>query len=328
MECPALSELPTIVGLTGWPWKQQSGRLPKTMPNGKPWPKLSVVLRSFNDKPFLEAALRSVMLQSYPDMELIVVDGGSTDGSVDILKKYESYFSYWVSEWDGGDANAINKGIDRSTGDILYWLKSDCLVMPNAFGDAVGHFAKASNPRIVSGEAAEIDDSGNVVAPLEHRFSSYDDFALHLCSIDPISTFCHRSLFEKCGMLDVSLQYAYGRELLLRFTRDNPPLIVPEQFAGRRGRLWAANQGDPVDAQLESNRVSLKHIQGNPRIKEFISGRARAMLEQVDELGLTIPQRFRSLSEAVKLNRAVLASPRFYARALAAVKGSLVDPRL
>jgi glycosyltransferase involved in cell wall biosynthesis len=329
MQCPDLSELPPpLVGLTGWPWTQQSARLPEKMPDGKPWPKLSVVMRSLNDRQFLEPALRSVLLQGYPDIEFIVVDGGSTDGSVDILRKYEDHFSFWVSEWDAGDANALNKGIERSTGDILYWLKSDCLVMPDAFGDAMRAFARSLRPRIVSGAAAEVDDAGNILEPLEHRFSSYEDFALHLCSIEPVATFLERKLFDEHGLMDVSLEYAIGREFLLRVTKDNPPFLVPELFAARRGRLWAENRGDIVDSHLESDRVSLRFIAGNPRIAEFHAVRAAALLGLVDKHGLTISQRFRSLIEAARLRRRLLGSPCFYRRTLAAMKATITDPRI
>ena len=118
MRSPSLHELPPPPpGRTGWPWTEASAALPARYGRmAGPWPRISVVTPSFNQARFLEATLRSILLQGYPDLEYFVLDGGSTDGSVEIIKKYEPWLTSWVSEPDGGQSAAINRGLRLSSG--------------------------------------------------------------------------------------------------------------------------------------------------------------------------------------------------------------------
>ncbi len=324
MECPDLSELPPpVLGVKGWPWTQQSNRVTERMPDGAPWPRISVVMPSYNQRRFLEAAIRSVLLQGYPDVEFILMDGGSSDGSVEIIRRYEPWLAHWVSEWDAGQSCAINKGIRRATGSVLFWLNSDDLVFPNAFGMAAGAFTHPSRPRLVVGEAAEVDDSGRITELWEHRFPSYEDFALHLCTIRQVSTFFDRTLFDEYGLLNESLHYAMDRELLLRFTKANPPLLVPQLFAAYRAHGSAKTQKDVVDSHLECNRMTLGFIEESPRLAEFYDKRAAALLDVADEPGLPMKERFRCLIEAVKLQPRLWRSGRLVSRTLAVLKATV-----
>jgi hypothetical protein len=118
---------------TGWPWTFASHPpLPDTLPDGNPWPRVTIVTPSFNQAQFLEETIRSVLLQGYPNLEYIVIDGGSTDGSVEIIQKYARWLAFWLSEPDRGQAHAINKGFKRATGEWLGWLNSDDCYAPAA----------------------------------------------------------------------------------------------------------------------------------------------------------------------------------------------------
>jgi glycosyltransferase involved in cell wall biosynthesis len=110
----------------------ETPRLPPTRPDGSHWPSISIVTPSYNQGQFIEETIRSVLLQGYSDLEYIIIDGGSTDQSVEIIKRYESWLGYWISEKDRGQSHAINKGFAVSCGEIFQWLNSDDFLLPGA----------------------------------------------------------------------------------------------------------------------------------------------------------------------------------------------------
>jgi glycosyltransferase involved in cell wall biosynthesis len=126
MKCPTLEQItPQQTGKKGWPWSIESPQLAPLMNDGRAWPKISIVTPSFNQGEFLEETIRSILLQGYPNLEYIIIDGGSKDNSVEIIKKYERWLKYWISEEDTGQANAINKGLKHCSGDLFNWINSD-----------------------------------------------------------------------------------------------------------------------------------------------------------------------------------------------------------
>jgi glycosyltransferase involved in cell wall biosynthesis len=176
MPCPTLRDLPSpSPGQTGWPWTEESApTLPPTMPDGQPWPRITIVTPSFNQGDFVEATLRSVLLQGYPDLEYLVLDGGSTDGSVEIIKKYAPWLSYWVSEPDGGQSAAIDRGLRRSSGVFATWINSDDMLCRDAL---VTHASRVGfNPKVVyAGYCLHIDAKERLLQTHRGRIHSIED---------------------------------------------------------------------------------------------------------------------------------------------------------
>lgn len=134
----------------GWPWSVEPAA-PADL-GRVDWPRVTVVTPSFEQAPFLEECLRSVLLQNYPNLEYIVIDGGSTDGSAETLRRYAPFLAFWQSQRDGGQGDAINQGFARSTGDVLAWVNSDDLLLPGALFAVAREFLR-SKADIVYGDA-------------------------------------------------------------------------------------------------------------------------------------------------------------------------------
>src|SRR5437773_6556922 len=164
MICPRLAELPPpSAGRTGWPWTQESGWWADSRRRAMAWPRISVITPSFNQGQFLEETIRSVLLQGYPNLDYIIIDGGSTDGSVEVVKKYEPWLTYWVSEPDRGQSHAINKGWQRAHGDVLAWLNSDDTYNPDALRCAAEALQQNPAAGMVYSDMNYIDVSSNVI---------------------------------------------------------------------------------------------------------------------------------------------------------------------
>jgi hypothetical protein len=175
MRCPSLQELPAPPpNRTGWPWTETSASLPATMPDGADWPCISVVTPSFNQARFLEGTLRSILLQGYPNLEYFVMDGGSTDESVEIIKKYTPWISRWVSEPDGGQSSAINRGLGLSSGAFFTWINSDDMVYRDALAN---HACKIGFDRgtVYIGDCLYIDEQDRPLNLHRGRVHDFED---------------------------------------------------------------------------------------------------------------------------------------------------------
>jgi len=260
--CPTIHELPPPPPATkGWPWTEASVQLAELLPGGKPWPRISIVTPSYNQGYFIEETIRSVLLQGYPDIEFIIVDGASTDDSVEIIKKYEPWLEFWVSEEDRGQSHAINKGVDQATGEILFWLNADDVCLPGTF-DIVGRtFVENPQARLVIGQARVIDASSKAIGELGSRFTSWQDLVTCPTNmVRQISAFFARELFTAYGGVDEDLFIAMDTELLLRFTRHCAPLIIDEHLAAYRRHTGAKTSSDVVRVYHEADRVRKVYI--------------------------------------------------------------------
>ena len=165
---------PPPPGKTGWPWTEESEPLAAQMPDGRPWPRITVVTPSFNQGQFLEATIRSVLLQRYPELEYFVLDGGSTDGSVDTIRRYAPWLSHWVSEPDGGQSAAINRGLERGSGVYATWINSDDMLCRNALGSHATRIGFQPNT-IYVGQCAYIDAAGRTLTTHCGRVHTIED---------------------------------------------------------------------------------------------------------------------------------------------------------
>ena len=168
-------------------------------------PKVSIITPSFNQGQFLEASIRSVLEQDYPNIEYIVVDGGSRDDSVEIIKKYQKHLAWWVSEKDKGHADALNKGFSRATGEILAWLNSDDIYFPGAVSEAVSVLQSHPKLGMVYGDADLIDDSGETVGQFGSKQTSYRQMLRGSVHIPQATTFFRADIWRQVGPLDLSL---------------------------------------------------------------------------------------------------------------------------
>lgn len=216
MPNPDLNTLPPPPpGKTGWPWTTQSGDFPPSAPDGQPWPRITVVTPSYNQAQFLEETIRSVLLQNYPNLEYIIIDGGSRDDSVAIIRKYEPFLAHWVSERDRGQSDAINKGFRKSTGDWTGWQNSDDFYLPGA----LHHTARAAlaDPSIsVLYGQVQLCDAAST------RTGAYPTSPFDLHAMLPFanmfnqSMFFHRRVFEAGHFIDENWHHFIDHEYFWR----------------------------------------------------------------------------------------------------------------
>jgi glycosyltransferase involved in cell wall biosynthesis len=197
-------------------------------------PTVSIVTPSFNQARFLEATMRSVLEQDYPKIEYIVIDGGSTDGSVDIIKDYDDQLTYWVSETDQGQTDAINKGFARTTGEILAWLNSDDTYEPGALAEAVAFFQKNLEVGMVYGDANFIDAEGRVIGRFNAQQTSLRRLQRGGVYIPQQSAFWRANLWRQVGPLDPSFYFAMDYDLWVRLARITDIRYTPQLWANFR----------------------------------------------------------------------------------------------
>ena len=216
-----LAELPpSPSGKTGWPWTLDTPSLPPARPDGSAWPRISIVTPSYNQGQFIEETIRSVLLQGYPDIEYFVVDGCSADQTVEVIRKYERWLTYWTSEKDRGQAHAINKGLERCKGQIFNWINSDDVLAPSAlvtiallFGD---HDA-------VAGAVVNFDDAGHqeIIKNLI-KGSSGESF-------NQPGLWLKQQNIEICGGIDQSFHFAFDWDLAMRYLACFPSVRYTDQ---------------------------------------------------------------------------------------------------
>ncbi|MEI7784009.1 MAG: glycosyltransferase family 2 protein [Betaproteobacteria bacterium] len=179
-------------------------------------PRISVITPSYNQAEYLERTIRSVLDQEYPHIEYIIIDGGSTDGSVELIKRYESRLAYWVSEKDRGQAHAINKGLQLATGDWVAWQNSDDTYYPGVFSHmaSVAHSNNAA--QLIIGNMNLVDQHDQLLREMKYVKPSYKSLLAEGMVLTNQAAFCKRSLHQEIGPLNETLECGFDYEWFLR----------------------------------------------------------------------------------------------------------------
>lgn len=197
-------------------------------------PTLSIIVPSFNQFDYLERTLQSVFIQNYPDLELIVIDGGSTDRSVEIIEKYSSGIAFWVSESDDGQVDAINKGLKRASGEWVAWQNSDDMYLPGALHTFAEKMSACPDRSFVTGNLALIDENDSIIREVHYVEPTYDSLRSEGMVMANQSTFWRRSVHETIGYLDGRYNCSFDYEWFLRLTEHYSGCHVHETLGALR----------------------------------------------------------------------------------------------
>lgn len=244
---------------------------------------VSIVTPSFNQSAYLEQTLLSVLEQDYAGIEYLVIDGGSTDGSPDIIKKYASRLAYWVSEKDSGQADAINKGMARAKGEIVAWLNSDDYYLSGAVAAAMKVFDENPDVALVYADMLAVDERGQTFNTLRYRQLTLEDL-LSFQIIGQPAVFMRRAAFEKAGGLDPSFHFLLDHHLWIRIAAQGRILHVPQTWAAARYHAKAKNRAQAAAFGREAFRI-LDWAKTRPDLSYLlspISQRALASAHRVD----------------------------------------------
>lgn len=244
---------------------------------------VSIITPSFNQARYLEQTIQSVLGQDYPHLEYIVVDGASTDGSVEAIKKYADKLTWWVSEKDSGQAEAINKGLARAKGEIVAWLNSDDYYLPSAVASAVKVFDENPDVALVYGNMLAVDERGNAFNALTYKQLSLQDLLCFQIIGQP-AVFFRCKVLEKAGLLDPTFHFLLDHHLWIRIAQHGKILHVNQMWAAARYHAEAKNRAKAAEFGREAFRI-LAWAESQPKLGEAIrpvERRARASAYRVD----------------------------------------------
>lgn len=195
-------------------------------------PRVSIITPTFNQARFLERTILSVLEQDYPNLEYIIIDGGSNDGSLDILKRYADRLAYWCSEPDRGQTDAINKGFSHATGEILAWINSDDTYTPGAIRQAVDFLQQTPAIGLVYGDMLFIDENDKPIGKFNAALTDLRRLRRGYVHVPQPATFFRAALWQQVGPLDASFYFAMDYDLWVRLAQKT-------QFAYLKGDVWA-----------------------------------------------------------------------------------------
>lgn len=246
------SSLPPCESKRVWPW-EAAPPMPPRMPDGTPWPRITVVTPSFNQGQYIEETILSVLHQGYPNLEFIIMDGGSTDETTSILERYSSSLAHWVSEPDGGQGDAIAKGFERATGDLMAWLCSDDLYFPGALQFVA--LAHAAHPTavLICGQT-NLDQGSGWEEWMAMRYSEAKPTYIRLiasgqCAQQP-GCFWTTDAYRRTAGVDRGLKFCMDYEILVKLS------LVGEAVHLNREVAWMRSHPASKSSTMHSTRVA------------------------------------------------------------------------
>jgi len=305
MRCPNLSELPPPPpGKTGWPWTVESVQLPDTMPNGHPWPRISIVTPSYNQGQYIEETIRSILLQGYPNLEYVIMDGGSTDDTVDIIRKYERWLVHWESVSDRGQAHAINKGLERCTGALFNWINSDDFLSLSAlehvgmaFRDGFAVFGACQHFTVSESTvhlSAELNPAGLIRQ-------------INGLSFQQPAQWVDRETLVSIGGLEEQYHYCFDYMMMLRYTNRNAKCVyIPHILAWFR-----------LHPESKTCSSSLRFIEERAKIfKTLARAREFSYLTSALRRACVSDERWFVIGSVLRTNRSATDLEKFFRRCL------------
>lgn len=243
-------------------------------------PKISIVTISYNQGPFLEKAICSVLDQGYPNLEYIVIDGGSTDRSVEIIRRYERHLAYWVSERDRGQSHALNKGFDRCTGDLMGWLNSDDYFLPGALEAFAEASMKTPESGAWVGDAQQVDVKGHVLKIQRPGLLDRESLAdWEVNGFQQPACLFSRQAWDAARPIDEGLYIAMDFDLWLKISKTRGFARIPLTLAAATIHPSAKTQACENLKHVEMWMVLMRH-----QFEDLAKRKMMEMLEREDLL--------------------------------------------
>ncbi len=279
-------------------------------------PLVTIVTPSFNQAHFLEQTMRSVLDQDYPNIEYMVVDGGSTDGSVDLIQKYSKRLKWWVSEKDNGQAEAINKGFARASGEIIAWINSDDYYMPGAIAEAVKALSEHPEVGMVFGNVRVVDENEKVLNLLAYGDWGLSDL-MSFRIIGQPAVFMRRAVLEKAGFLDQSFHLLLDHHLWIRIAREDGMQYIPSLWASAHYHEDCKNLAMASSFGAEGRRI-VQWMESSGQYREIFQQNRKRILAGAERLNAfylldakDYPAAFRAYWKAFWLNPSTV-KPEWY----------------
>jgi glycosyltransferase involved in cell wall biosynthesis len=229
---------------------------------------VSIVTPSFNQAQFLEQTIQSVLGQDYPQIEYLIVDGGSTDGSQEIIQRYAPRLAWWVSEADQGQTEALNKGFSHARGDILAWLNSDDTYQPGAISQAVAYLENHPEAGMVYGDANLIDAKGELIGKFPARQTDYRRLQRGYVHIPQQASFFRASLWKQVGPLDPTFYFAMDYDLWVRLARISELHYHPSLWANFR--LHGSGKSVVADNRCWPEMLRVHYREGGSKFSPLV----------------------------------------------------------